>query len=312
MKGMIKVKKIIMIGEISDINRYRIDDIKRNYFPTFIVEFSTFSSFIKWAESAKKPLIGGNYLAIIREENFYTRMMERVHTISELRSQNDVYDLVYIVKPRETFQEISAKDIEIIILKRTFRDDFSKMIENELNIGDKDYKNEITKTIINRIGYSIADFNVYKQDLLALPILTENTIRKVITEKKLKPIAEILEGLLTRNRAMLKEHYRLCNKYSSIWTMNMYLSILEDILKAKRDLRRNKSLLADIRKDDELRPYIAIIKDVRTVDIFTFRYLIQRNSGIAIEQYYTAESSLQIIDSLNINKLGGLIDVKAN
>lgn len=78
------------------------------------------------------------------------------------------------------------------------------MIENELSIGDKDYKDEITKAIINRIGYSIADFNVYKQDLLALLCFNWKYDKKGHNGKETQTYSRNTRGLLTRKQSNVK------------------------------------------------------------------------------------------------------------
>ena len=273
------MKTTIFIGRFNELNIYRLQKLREEYSP-FIKTFNSINAFVSWQKGINtQPLLRERYLAILEAKYNYRQVESLLKTI--LENQNKYVHLAVLIEPREKFHSFPDVGMEVVVLNKYIREDFEKMVREELpNITQKGMN-----SLIKRIGYSINTFQMYKDELAEFDELTDVIVRKVIKEARLRPIEWILLGIIKRDKGMIVQHYKLAEKYSENWVIRQYISMLDNIIKLKSDLRKGNTTFVNIRNSDYNKNYVRLVKDTTILEVFTLKIYLEKYKNLGIEMY---------------------------
>lgn len=294
----------VLIGQVTEINNYRVEDIKDSYYP-YAKEFTDFYNCISWAFKAKEPLLGDKYLAVITERLDYPKLCSRldrlVKDLDELKYMYVDFLMVVDLVGQSGLLPYRNK-IEYLRLSQTYKDDYKRYITSAVPMTEEGYSE-----IIRRLGMSIQAFNNYLpllREALAekdKEVLTPTIIKGVIKERRLPPIDEILTGLILDKKKGLRNHYLLCDKYSRNWVLDYYEGRLDIVLDLKRKVANKEILINDTLQNKDNRLLYTLVSMAPIRDVFYLKSLLGVGGNIrnsAIELY---------VGRRYTNYLGGII-----
>lgn len=274
---------IIYIGTFNEYNIYRIDEEKEKYSP-FIKNFFKMSEYLKWKDGIhSSPLLREKYLAII---NLKCNYKQFENTILNLQNSINPYvKTILIVEPREKFINEPLTPFEIIDLSKYHKEDFIRVLENELPQLTQDGQ----KRLIYKIGYSYSNLKLYLPELKKMDLISSSDISNLIKEVRLAPIEFILTGIVNKEQRYIREHYKLCEKYSESWVIRTYIKMLTDVLELKSKIKAGETTYSDIRSKKETRMYLKLIRDVNTSTIFLLRSFLEEYKNVGIEMFLISD-----------------------
>lgn len=292
---MLEEKKniTIFLGTFNENNGYRLEKIKAEYSP-FIRNFHKYGDFLKWQkEITTPPLLRERYLALVYLKSNYRYFETIIGLLLEYENEN--IELLVIIEPRERFFNIPEVGLNIIDLSKHIEEDFNRKLDIELPNLTKKGRN----SLLRRIGFNYTTLNAYIDELKEYKIIDENVIKKVVKESRISPIEFILYDLVNRRKMFrIREHYKLCDKYSERWVLSMYSTILDNIIDIKRDLKLGKLTFSEMTSDKNYRKLKYLARDTKIIDIFILKTLIEKYKNISIEMYLIAKSRNELLDML--------------
>lgn len=274
---------IIYIGTFNEYNIYRIDEEKDKYSP-FIKNFFKMGEYLKWKDGIhSSPLLRKKYLAII---NLKCNYKQFENTILNLQNSINPYiKTILIVEPREKFINEPLTPFEIIDLSKYHKEDFIRVLENELPQLTQDGQ----KRLIYKIGYSYSNLKLYLPELKKMDLISSSDVSNLIKEARLAPIEFILTGIVNKEQSYIRQHYKLCDKYSEAWVIRTYIKMLTDVLELKSKLKAGEITYSDIRSKKETKMYLKLIRDINTSTIFLLKSFLEEYKNIGIEMFLMSD-----------------------
>lgn len=273
----------IYIGTFNEYNMYRIDEEKERYSP-FIKNFFKLGEYLRWRDGIhSSPLLREKYLAIINMKSNYNQFENTL--INLQASYNPYVRTILIIEPREKFINEPLTPFEIIDLSKYHKEDFLKVVQDEL----PQLTSDGLKRLIYKIGYSYANFKLYLPDLKKMDIISSSDVSSLIKETRLAPIEFILTGVIEKENSYIRQHYKLCEKYSEGWVIRTYIKMLTDVLELKSKLKAGELTYSDIRSKKETRMYLRLIRDINTSTIYLFRTFLEEYRNVGLEMYLISD-----------------------
>lgn len=277
----------VLIGEITEYNRYRIDDIRKKYHPALIINRNTSKGFKLWVKNIKRPIIGGRILLSITDNYKVTRRdFDAMKDILSNFVDHDYIDVLWMIPyPVGNFSDI-VTELKLVNLRNTYRSDFEKYVQTKFP--DVDQKQ--IRYLLNRISYNWNTYILYQEELLSQKTFSKKDIERLVTTKALTPIMEVLYNNLLRVRSGLKDYYSYCEKYSTTWVKNFYIDSISEIIKLKIMYYRHNSItITQIRGSDKYKRYYNIITKVPITDVYLLLTLL-RTENYPLETYYNNQT----------------------
>lgn len=279
----------IILGEVNEVNQFRINDIKKEYYAQYIKEHISYSSFFAWAKVLSRPIMGGRFLAIIRDNNSKIKDLNTfVKRLEDIEKSHPYLDIVWMPPRFVKFSNIALK-VPIINLGSLFKDDFQSRVFNDLPALSSDGYKEIIK----RIGYNWSTYLLYRDKLKQVMASTASDIKKIIKEDRVKPAADILIMVINRSRFAEHNYYRLCRKYSEKWVKQHFSDELDKIIDVKLKLIKNEISLYKIHSMKGMGKYFNVILNTPISHVFLLRTCIKEPNGIDL---YAKSSSLGLLN----------------
>lgn len=283
----------IFLGTFNENNEYRLEEIKAEYSP-FIRNFHKFGEFLNWQKDiTTPPLLRDRYLALIYLKTNYKYFETIIGLLLEYENNN--IELVLVIEPRERFFNIPDVGINIIDLSKYISEDFNRKLDIELPKLTESGR----KTLLNRIGFNYTTLNAYLDELKEYETIDSNVIKKVVKESRISPIEFILYDLLIHGRVFrIREHYKLCDKYSERWTLNMYSKLLEDVINLKRDIKLGKITFSEMSANKNYRKLKPLVRDTKIIQVYILKIMIEKYKNVAIEMYLMTNSYSELLNLL--------------
>lgn len=273
----------VLIGEITECNKYRVDEIKKNYHHALIINRNTSKGFKLWLKNIKRPIIGGRILLTITDNSKITRKdFDAMKDILGNLVDHDYIDVLWMIPyPAGSFSDVIT-ELNLVNLRDFYRTDFERYVQTKFPGVDS----KSIKYLLNRISYNWNTYILYQEELIARGTFNKRDIEKLVTTKSLTPIMDVLYANLLRIRSGLKDYYSYCERYSQTWVKNFYIDSIKDILKLKiMYYRHNTITIAQIRGSDKYRKYYRIVTSVPITDVYLLLSLL-RTENYPLETYY--------------------------
>ncbi len=289
----------IIVGQPQICSNHRIETLTDGYHSSTIITRYNMESSLKEMSRIEQPVIFDNILFIVREQDAITRN-NFINTIKKLEDYpNSHYiNLVWIIKEiiGGTKNILTSKNFEIINLRETHREDYKRMILNDIKDHSLEHKHDLTedlsifyaKAISQKLNFSVNNYHIYKSLLFNGEKITQGRIEKTISSETYISLISVLEDLLlgANLNSRYKRYKQLCDKYSYSWVHKEMIKSLEQIIKAKNKVYITKQYtVTSLKERDWTKQYNKIITGSLIGDCIDLLYLLRLEPKIAIIIY---------------------------
>ena len=274
----------VLIGTKNVSTEVKINNFQKEYRP-FVEEFSNFGKLLQAYKDSKAPIFRDKRLLYYPASLKYAVFLKMLNDIKNI--QNNTADILLVIEPKDKYQSIivDPDTIQIINIKDTVKTDFKDYVYATVpNMSESTYKE-----LISRIGYSLQNFNLYKDKLKAVPILTPRELKSIIEQKHLPYIEEVVFDIIQGSMSGYRNYIHYCNRYTENWTVDKITEVLETAIEFKKSLYEtdNESLKPNeqvIEKNDFYK-YRNLVMDTKIKDITLLKRLLTSNIKAPVELY---------------------------
>ena len=261
------MEKTIILGQVSDINKHRVDDILNKYHPSYIVRKTDLN--LKMVENYSKPLVGNLLIYIEYNEEVYLPTLNKI--LDKFREINISYVDILVIcsKYKANIRDLGIIEVNIIELSKTYREDFQLYIKNKFDIEPK-----YVKLVAKQLNYSFKSITKNYQKII-------NKQYTEIKTDKLINLSDMIYEILNKTNKGLRLFEEICNKYSLGWCIDEIISILEQSIKYKLNLYKYKKI-----KIKDISDYKKIVTDIPIYNLYRLLLNLRLYKQMGILIYY--------------------------
>ena len=292
----------VVLGELTDYNKHRIEDIEKKYHKNLIIYKNTRNNFKIWFKNIKRPIIGDRLLVFISDISLAKRtdFYSFLQILEEIKDHSYADVLWHISELKSNLSD-TITTVNLIILKQTYKSDFLLYME-------KRYGNtEICLYILNKIAYNYKTYKLYQKEIEIIfktkPKVEQRDIDLILTSKSLPPLLGVLFNIVKRNRNGRYDYLQYVERYGNQWVNGFFIDSLEDVIKLKlKYYKESKIKISTILESDKFNKYYNLMVNTNIGEIyFLLTYL--RTTPYPIETYYSYDIKLSFDNKNDIEQL---------
>lgn len=276
-------------GNLNPVNMYRLEKIESQYESHNVLRYSNVSYAIDVTKHSKFPIIGDKYLVVIDEDADYKNFKQNLqHLLGCKDKPNADYIWCLGSKYNKSIDYIQEPKVETILLYKTYKEDFTKFLANEVPYLAMNEK--LLKHTAKRVKYNYQKIILYIPQLQKELNLNMYQIDKIIKETALLDFEEMIYHLLHKDPVGIKAYYKYKQRYSARWLNESIAKTLNKIITLQLDVAKNKKTPAQLLGNKSTAAYYDLVMNTKVMDIIYLQYLLDTGKGV--ELYLIGENKI--------------------